>query len=1215
MDQTGIRNDVRWKLPTALALTVVIILAVGSALAGLVVHGTVGAVIGAAIGGLAGVAAGYVPIFQDRAGQRRTELEQAAARHAEARKSLLAASEPRLDEAVSGPSLLLRPELAVVEFTGREAELAELRAWCELDRPRSVRVLAGAGGVGKTRLALKIGGEWRAAGRTLLVVAAGREAEALAKARGVTSGPVLLVVDYVESRTGLGDLLRAVLDDPGPVRVLLLARSLGEWWERLAEQSAPAVAQLLWAANPILLQAPVNDTPDGELTAAALPFFAARLGVPAPGGVVFDLPPRRVPVLVLHTAALVAVLRSMTRPPGSSLVTVAEGVLGELLEHEARYWRRAAAASGLREDGPVLKAVVAASVLLGAGDLEEAAAVAGRVPDLAGAHAWELRQWARWLFGLYPAGPDRRLGTVQPDLLAEHHAVTQLAADPALVRAVLHDLTARQAVQALTVLARAWELHRNAEQVIEAALRGDLISLAIPAAEVAVQTRPRMGELLASAFRHAPATVEKLIQIQEALPYPSVTLATADLALIQRIRRELPPDTEMQTIARWNYVAGARLADIGRSAEALPLAEQAVVMYRELAAAMPDQYRPHLADSLTNLGIRFWELGRPADALSVTEQAVAMYRELAAALPDQYRPDLAQSLSNLAGWFSELGRPADGLPVIVEAVMIRRELAAAMPDRYRPDLANSQLNLGITLSDLGRPSEALLAAQQAVAIYRELAAAMPDRYRPGLAYSLPTLGNTYSALGRPADALPTAEEAVAMYRELAAAMPDRYRPDLAYSLTTLSSTYSALGRPADALPTAEEAVAMYRELAAAMPDRYRPDLANSLTTLADWFSELGRPADALPTAEEAVAMYRELAAALPDRYRPRLANSLTTLSSTYSELGRPADALPPAEEAVAMYRELAAALPDRYRPGLANSLTTLSSTYSALGRPADALPTAEEAVAMYRELAAALPDRHRPGLAGSLFILGTTLSALGRPADALPTAEEAVAMYRELAAALPDRHRRALAGSLFILGTTLSALAARPMRCQRPRRRSRCTGSWPPPCPTDTARVSPGPCSSSGPRSQRWAARPMRCRLRGGGRDVPGAGRRAAGPTPPGSRRDPVHPREHALRVGPPGRCAAAGRGGGRDVPGAGRRAAGPTPPGSRRVPVHPRGHALRLGPPGRGAAAGRGGGRDVPGAGRRRGRPIPPGPCISAGEPQDLLWALDGSAEAEVEQ
>ena len=633
----------------------VVLLAGGGAAVGLSVGGFAGAVTGTVTGGLAGVAAGYVPVFQDRVRQRRERLEQDAARQTEARRLLAAASEPRPSGAGTGPSVLLRPERAVVEFTGRESELALLRGWCGSGEVRSVQIVAGAGGVGKTRLALRVAEEWQAAGREAVWVAAGAEAGVLDQVRAVTAGPVLLVADYAETRDGLGVLLRAVLDDPGPVRVLLLARSVGEWRDRLAEESAPPVARLL-PASPVLLDAPVADVPDADLAAAAVPFFASALGVPPPAGAEFGLPPGRVPVLVLHAAALVAVLRSMESPLGRLRVAVTSGVLGELLQHEARYWRRTAAVSGLTPDGRVLKAVVASLILLGAEDADEAEEVAGRVPDLAGASAGELRRWGRWLSGLYPAGADGRLGLVQPDLLAEHHAVTCLAGDPVLARAVLSGLDGGQAVQALTVLARAWELHEEAGPVIEAALCADLAGLAVPAAEVAIATQPRAGAVLAEALEDAPATVEDLARIAEALPYPSVAAAGAHLAVVLRIRRELPPGTSRADAARWAHLCGVLLSQAGRLADALPVTEEAVALYRELAAALPDRYNPDLARSLTDLGIRFSELGRRADALPVTEEAVALYRELAA-LPRRYNPDLARSLTDLGIMFLRAGPP------------------------------------------------------------------------------------------------------------------------------------------------------------------------------------------------------------------------------------------------------------------------------------------------------------------------------------------------------------------------------------------------------------------------------------------------------------------------------------------------------------------------------------------------------------------------------
>jgi tetratricopeptide (TPR) repeat protein len=702
---------------------------------------------------------------------------------------------------------------------------------------------------------------------------------------------VLLIVDYAETRAGLEDLLRAVLDDAGPVRVLLLARSPGEWWDRLAETSAPAIAALLGEQEPVRLDAPIAaGVPDADLAAAAVPYFAARLGVPAPDRVVFDLPAHRVPVLVLHAAALVAVLRSRTSPPEPSRVTVREKVLAELLVHEARYWRRAASAAGLPGDGPALKAVAAAAALLGAADLPEAARVAGRVPDLAGETEGMLRRWARWLYSLYPGGPDGRLGSVQPDLLAEHHVVTQLTASEPLAAMLLHGLSREQAEQALTVLARAWELHSSTGPVILAGLRSDLAGLAIAASQVAVRTRSDVGILLAQALADAPATVPDLIRIAEALPYPSLALAHADAAVTQRVHRELPPGTEPRVVAEWADRAGVRLSQIGHPAQALALTQEAIAIYRELAGQFPDRYSSSLARSLGHLGVRFSELGRPAEALHPAQEAVTIHRELAAAKPGQYHPDLAQSLHYLGVRLWELGRPAEALHPAAEAVTIYRELAAAIPDQYRHSLAASLSNLGIYFRELDRQEEALLPAKEAAVVFRELALTRPDQYQHGLAQSLHNLGAYLSELGHAEEALDPAKEAVAIRRELAAAMPDRHLPDLAQSLMNLGLFLSELGRTEEALPPTQEAVAMSRELAAARPDRERPGFAQTLTTLSEILTALGRNEEALPLAQEAVAIYRDLATAMPDRYHRDFAESLNTLGQILTALNRSEEA-------------------------------------------------------------------------------------------------------------------------------------------------------------------------------------------------------------------------------------------------------------------------------------------------------------------------------------
>ena len=928
---------VGWKLPTVAVILWVIALSALSAAMGALVAGPDGALIGAIPLALGSVLAGYVPGIREAALRRADEQAQLERAAAAAQKRWAAVGEPAAEGIDGSPADLLRPDRAIVRFTGRETELAVLRAWCASPKVRSVRIVVGAGGVGKTRLALGVASEWESRGAEWRRVDAGQEAEAVAAARGVTSGPVLLLVDYAETRTGMGAMLRAVLADPGPIRVLLLARSLGEWWDRLIETSAFAVARMLTQEEPIRLAEQITgETSDAELVIRAVPQFAEALGCAVPERAEFEMPGHSVPVLVLHTAALVAVLRFRQDPAAALRVVVAEGIVDELLEHEARYWRRTAVAFGLPDNGALLRPVVAVAALLGAESLAEAAETVRRVPDLDDIPQAQRRTWGRWLYELYPADIQGRLGSLQPDLLAEVHVVRQLTADPGLAQASLTGLTREQAQHALTVLARAWGHQDAARQIIVDALHADLTHLALPAAEVTLQTRSDLGIILADALGEAPAPEDVLIRLAEGLPYPSVALALADQAVTGRVLRSLPEDADPAMTARWSDNVGLTLAQVGRAAEALTATEKAVAIYRQLAEAHPERYRPVLAASLNTIGVRFSELGRTVEAASVTEEAVAIYQELAESDPNRYRADLATAWSNLGVRLWKQGRTAEALPIAEQAVTALRQLNDTDPDQYRSYLARCLANLGIWQAELGRPADALPIIEEGAAIYRGLAEANPDRYRPDFSQILVNLATILQQVGRSLDALPISEEVIYLYRGLAETYPDRYLYYLAASLSNLGVQLAESGRSADAIAASQESVAAFRELAQTNPNLHLPDLAGTLSNLGARLAESGRSADAVAVSEESVAIYRELALANPDMYHFRLAGSMSNLGLRLSEAGRSADALPYASAAVEIFRKLAEADPDRHRPDLVRSLLNLAAIMSALGQNAKA---------------------------------------------------------------------------------------------------------------------------------------------------------------------------------------------------------------------------------------------------------------------------------------
>lgn len=326
---------------------------------------------------------------------------------------------------VSPPGALLRADYEVVPFHYRQTELDDLEAWCLDGKNLGIRLYTGAGGMGKTRLALEICRRLRRAGWQAGLVDHERPAAETWRRLLEIGGPRLLVVDYAETRRPLlEELLRLLFQHSSqePVRLLLLARAQLEWWDRLKAHHK-GVGELLSgpATSTYSLRALANTKDHREASyLLAAKAFAQYLEQEAPEQPPEDLDTEEYKrVLLLHIRALAAI--SGVQVQGE------RGLLDYLLDRERRFWQEQAEIRRLPPEMATGIGRAMAAITLGGGAEHERDAIQS-MRDLAyfkDEKESMLTAVALLLREVYP-GDQRWIGPVLPDLLGEHLVMREL---------------------------------------------------------------------------------------------------------------------------------------------------------------------------------------------------------------------------------------------------------------------------------------------------------------------------------------------------------------------------------------------------------------------------------------------------------------------------------------------------------------------------------------------------------------------------------------------------------------------------------------------------------------------------------------------------------------------------------------------------------------------------------------------------------------------
>ena len=506
-------------------------------------------------------------------------------------------------ESAPTPATLLVAERAIVPFSGRVGEVSELVRWCSRWDGDPLRLLVGAGGCGKTRLVREVAE--RLTGWDCCWIRTGEEADAL---RAVGHRKSLIVVDYAETkpRENLGQLVRNLAWPPGRknIRVLLIARTDGDWWSGIVEKAEGVQERLILnnAAHMKLDSIPGGNNSVEQCYRAAFDAFSGVLGPPAEE--------IRIPefsgdatVLVVHMSALLDVLGSNS---------LSSGQYEQMLVHEDRYWLRSAESCGFEHfNRKARRESVAQLVLSGATTIADLAEQLKRVPDLAGAQEPQRRAVARWLQDLYPAEEPNRIGSFRPHVLAEHLAVQELAVDEEFRNRGLKYLSEKTAHHALTVLGYASSHDQRAVRLIAESVMTDPRRMIFPAVSAVVETGARIDSMLASQIATSSLDVQQLAQVSAVIPWKSRSLDRT--ATVVRNKFFEAATAELIRSAK----GATNPADVNRRQTELM---EFVRVSREQKRILSPQVRRQLVKALQNQEDTLVHLGELQEARKVSQQ-------------------------------------------------------------------------------------------------------------------------------------------------------------------------------------------------------------------------------------------------------------------------------------------------------------------------------------------------------------------------------------------------------------------------------------------------------------------------------------------------------------------------------------------------------------------------------------------------------------------
>lgn len=726
-------------------------------------------------------------------------------------------------------SQLLRAEEAVIPFdAAAQPFLDEQLAWAKgAAFPLAARLLIGPGGSGKTRLALQLCTQLQSAGWWSGFLRRPAQFSQIHARLKAGSQPAIIVIDYAETRIDdLFELIRPLILYPvtQPVRILLLARSGGDWWDRLDGRDPQC--ESFFAGQASSGPYPIPDlhvTPASRETAfqQAIQKFAEKLCLPVPSHSPDLAADHYAHPLLVQMAALLALHDEQP--------STAEGLTRSLLNHEKRYWGHLLKDTTATEEQAVQ--LMALSTLCGGLQTPNEIESIWRKEAKCGTSA-QLKASFNRLKILYPHKGG--LQSLRPDLLGEALVAQVLLSRQGriILNAVLGKANENIRHHAWTILARIMRHREDIIFVVESVLASHYSQNAKSAMEVCCQTTSPLPRIMESVYEKLPKSIKWPLarQLEPAFfddrwPLNDLSLRVSETLLRQArdaFDRSINKDkVKVQAnLAHYLVQTSVDHARCGKWMSAMQLAEEAEINYGILAENSSGEFMHEWAFSLNNYGEFLSQNGRLEDALKMTEKSLEIYDGITQLKSVNFESDRASSLNNYAKHLSDNGQYKKALNASKQVLAIYKNLADGSSVQFGGDLARSLHNYASSLSEDGRHEESLKISKEALDIYKRLAQDKPERFDFGKAEALHNYANYLSENGWLEDSLLSAKEALDIYERLAQSKPERFEGDWANELKAYAIHLSNRAHYIKALATIRRGNVLMRKWFEKMPAKY-----------------------------------------------------------------------------------------------------------------------------------------------------------------------------------------------------------------------------------------------------------------------------------------------------------------------------------------------------------------------------------------------------------